>query len=263
MKTKPLSLLAALAFLAALAGLVPVTRANAQATCECCPLSLPSAPNNFIDFVLTWAFPPSVSDSFMTANVFANGAVAPGIYASWCADAQTALLPGIEGFDYFGSVYVSSDPNLNLYLALDTANTNVLVSPNVWNEVNYLLNHRAGYNFWDVQGALWHFVGGPAVATPPYPYFNQVAVSQLISDTISNAPAWCPQPGDRVAAVVSLTWAVDNQTLIIEMPCPGTTPGLAVSVSCPTDCGLAGFSGSGPHTGEVSFLHIFFVFSHP
>src|ERR1017187_9862904 len=262
-KTKPLSLLAALAFLAALSGLMPVTRANAQATCECCPLGLPSAPNNLIDFALTWAYPPSVSDSFLTATVFANGAVAPGVYASWCADAQTALLPGIEGFDYFGSVYASSDPNLNLYLALDTANTNVLVGPDVWKEVNYLLNHRAGYNYWDVQGALWHFVGGPAVATPPYPYFNQVAVSQLISDTISNAPAWCPQLGDKVAVVVSLTWAVDNQIIIIEKPCPGTTPGIAVSVSCPTDCGLAGFSGSVTNTGNVTLTNVFVLSSQP
>jgi hypothetical protein len=189
--------------------------------------------------------------------------LAPGVYASWCADAQTALLPGIEGFDYFGSVYSSSDPNLNLYLALDTANTNVLVGPDVWKEVNYLLNHRTGYNFWDVQGAIWNFVGGPAVATPPYPYFNQAAVSQLIGDTISNAPAWCPQPGDRVAVVVSLTWAVDNQTIIIEMPCPGTTPGLAVSVSCPTDCGLVGFSGSVTNTGNVTLTNVFVLSSQP
>src|ERR1017187_8794776 len=262
-KTKPLSLLAALAFLAALSGLMPVTRANAQATCECCPLGLPSAPNNLIDFALTWAYPPSVSDSFLTATVFANGAVAPGVYASWCADAQTALLPGIEGFDYFGSVYVSSDPNLNSFLAVDTANTNVLVSPEVWKEVNYLLNHRTGYNYWDVQGAIWHFVGGPAVATPPYPYFNQAAVSQLVSDTVSNAPAWCPQLGDKVAVVVSLTWAVDNQTIIIEKPCPGTTPGIAVSVSCPTDCGLAGFSGSVTNTGNVTLTNVFVLSSQP
>src|ERR1022692_2178472 len=263
MKTKPLALLGAVTFFVTLSSLMPVTRANAQAACECCPLGLPSAPNNLIDFDLTWTYPPSVSDSFMTATVFTNGALAPGVYASWCADAQTALLPGIEGFDYFGSVYSSSDPNLNLYLALDTANTNVLVGPDVWKEVNYLLNHRTGYNFWDVQGAIWNFVGGPAVATPPYPYFNQAAVSQLIGDTISNAPAWCPQPGDRVAVVVSLTWAVDNQTIIIEMPCPGTTPGLAVSVSCPTDCGLVGFSGSVTNTGNVTLTNVFVLSSQP
>src|ERR1022692_2221229 len=263
MKTKPLALLGAVTFFVTLSSLMPVTRANAQAACECCPLGLPSAPNNLIDFDLTWTYPPSVSDSFMTATVFTNGAVAPGVYASWCADAQTALLPGIEGFDYFGSVYSSSDPNLNLYLAPDTANTNVLVGPDVWKEVNYLLNHRTGYNFWDVQGAIWNFVGGPAVATPPYPYFNQAAVSQLIGDTISNAPAWCPQPGDRVAVVVSLTWAVDNQTIIIEIPCPGTTPGIAVSVSCPTDCGLAGFNGSVTNTGNVTLTNVFVLSSQP
>ncbi len=263
MKTKSLRQLAAVALLATLSCLAPVPRASAQATCECCPLVLPSVTNNLINFDLTWAYPPTVSDSFMTVTVFAGGAIAPGVYASWCGDAQTALLPGIEGFDYFGNVYSSSDPNLNLYLALDTANTNVFVSPTVWREVNYLLNHRAGYNYWDVQGALWHFVGGPAVATPPYPYFNQIAVNQLVSDTISNAPAWCPQPGDIVAAVVSLTWAVDNQIIIIELPCPGTTPGLAVSVDCPTDCGPVGFSGSVTNTGNATLTNVFVLSSQP
>ena len=263
MKTKPLSLLGAVTFLAALSSLTPVTRANAQATCECCPLGLPAAPNNFIDFALTWAYPPSVSASFFTATVGTNGAVAAGIYASWCADAQTSLLPGIQGYGYSGSVFASTDPNLNQFLVLDTDNTNALVSPQVWQEVNYLLNHRAGYDYWDVQGALWHFVGGPAVATPPYPYFNQAAVGQLISDTLSNAPAWCPQQGDKVAVVVALTWPQDNQIIIIEVPCPGTTPGLAVSVSCPTDCGVVGFSGSVTNTGNVTLTNVFVLSSQP
>lgn len=263
MKAKTLSRSAAVALLATWFSLMPATRANAQATCECCPSSLPSAPHNRIQFALTWAYPPSVSDSFITATVYTNGALAPGVYASWCADAQTALLPGVQNFQYSGSVYSSSDPNLNLFLALDTANTNVLVSPEVWQDVNYLVNHRAGYNYWDVQDAIWNFVGGPAVATPPYPYFNQAAVSQLVSDTLSNAPAWCPQPGDKLAVVVSLTWAVDNQIIIIEMPCPGTTPGLAVSVSCPTDCGLAVFSGSVTNTGNVTLTNVVVLSSQP
>ena len=227
------------------------------------PAALPSIPSNSINFALTWAYPPSVSDSFMTATVFTNGAVAPGAYESWCADAQTALLPGIQNFDYSGNVYLSTDPNLNFYLAMDTGNTNVLVSPDVWNDVSYILNHRAGYNYWDVQGAIWHFVGGPAVATPPYPYFDQVAVSNLVSDALSNAPAWCPQPGDMEAVVISLDWPVDNQIIIIEMPCPGTVPGLAVSVSCPTDCGLAGFSGTVTNTGNVTLTNVFVLSSQP
>ncbi len=249
--------------LATLSGLMPVTRANAQTTCECCPLGLPSAPNNFIDFTLNWAYPPSVSASFLTATVFTNGAVAAGIYASWCADAQTSLLPGIQGFGYSGSVYTSTDPTLNQFLRFVTDNTNALVSPAVWHNVNYLLNHRAGYNYWDVQGAIWHFVGGPAVPTPPYPVFNLAAVNQLVSDTVSNAPGWCPQAGGKVAVVVALTWPEDNQIIIIEMPCPGTTPGLAISVSCPTDCGPAVFSGSVTNSGNVTLANVVVFSSQP
>jgi len=263
MKSYPLSLLAVATLFATLSGLMPATQAQAHETCECCPLNLPAAPNNYIDFSLTWAYPPSVSDGFMTATVATNGAVAAGVYPSWCADAQTSLLPGTQGYDYSGSVYSSADPNLNGFLAVDTDNTNSMVSTAVWHEVNYLLNHRTGYNYWDVQGAIWHFVGGPAVATPPYPYFNQAAVSQLISDTESNAVAWCSQPGDTVAVVVALTWPQDNQILIIETPCPGTTPGLALSLSCPSDCGLVGFSGTVTNTGNVTLTNVFVLSSLP
>lgn len=260
---KPLSKLAALVFFAALSGWMSIPKANAQTNCECCPLGLPSAPNNLIDFTLNWAYPPSVSDSFLTATVETNGAMSPGVYASWCVDAQTSLLPGIQGYGYSGSVYGSTDPNLNQFLVLDTDNTNTLVNQDVWKEVNYILNHRAGYNYWDVQGAIWHFIGGPAVATPPYPYFNQEAVSQLVSDTISNAPAWVPQLGNKVAVVVALTWPQDNQIIIIEMPCPGTTPSLAVSINCPTDCGLAVFSGSVSNSGNVTLANVFVLSSQP
>ena len=116
MKTTPLSLLRMVALLSALSLGMPLTKAKAQATCECCPTNLPSAPNNFIALALSWAYPPSVSDSFITATVFTNSALTPGVYAGWCADAQTTLLPGVQNFQYSGSVYASTDPNLNLFL---------------------------------------------------------------------------------------------------------------------------------------------------
>jgi len=260
---KIVSKITCVAFFAILVSLMPVIHASAQANCECCPTGLPATPNNLIDFTLSWAYPPSISASFLTATISANGAVAPGVYSSWCADAQTSLLPGVQGYEYSGSVYSSTDPNLNGILVLDTTNTNTLVSPEVWKDVNYILNHRAAYNYWDVQGAIWNFVGGPAVATPPYPYFNQIAVSQLISDTVSNAPAWSPQLGDKVAVVVALTWPQDNQIIIIEMPCPGTTPGLAVSVSSPSGCGVVGYSGSVTNTGNVTLTNVFVLSSQP
>ena len=106
-------------------------------------------------------------------------------------------------------------------------------------------------------------MGGPAVATPPYPYFDQAAVNQLVSDTVSNAPAWCSQPGGTVAVVVALTWPEDNQIIIIETPCPGTTPGLAISLNCPTDCGVAGFSGTITNTGNVTLTNVFVLSSQP
>ena len=261
--TKPASRWAAVVLLAAFSSLTPSAQVNAQTNCECCPGGLPLAPNNQIDFALSWTFPPTPSDSFMTATVFGNSALATGVYASWCADAQTSLLPGTQGYEYSGRVYASTDPTLNSFISLETSNTNALVGPEVWHQVSYLLNHRTAYNYWDVQAAIWHFVGGPAVTSPPYPGFNQAAIDQMISDTISNAAAWCPQAGDKMPVVVALNWPQDNQILILEMPCPGTTPSLAIAISCPTDCGLAEFSGSVSNSGNVTLANVLVHSSQP
>jgi hypothetical protein len=256
MSKKQLTPLGVLILLAALPGFVPDTRANPQAACGCGTLVLPPSPSNSIAFTLSWAYPPAASSSFLTVTMLGGGALPSGVYASWCADAQTALLPGVEGYGYTAHVYSSSDTNLNGYLNSETSNTNVLVGPVVWNEVNYILNHRAGYNYWDVQGAIWHFIGGPAVATPPYPFFNVAAVSQLVNDALANAPAWVPQMGDVVAGVAAINWAVDNQIVIVELPCPGLTPAIAVSVNCPADCGLVDLSGSVSNSGGVTLTNV-------
>ena len=224
---------------------------------------LPSSPNNLIDFTLSWAYPPEVSGSFLTATVLVGSAVSPGVYASWCVDAQTGLLPGLEGYAYAGNLYSSTDPNLNQILAMETTSASVLVGAEVWKQVNYLLNHRTGYDYWDVQAAIWHFIGGPAVATPPYPYFNMAAVNQLVSDTLSNAPGWCPGLGDKMAAVAVIIWPVDNQILIFETSCSETTPGLAVSVGCPSDCGLVSYGGSVSNTGNVTLTNLIVLSSQP
>jgi hypothetical protein len=179
--TKSLTALAALLLLFTLSGVVPATWAQSPTPGGCGVLVLPSAPDNSAEFALSWAYPPAASSSFLTVTMLGGAAVPAGVYLGWCADAQTALLPGVEGYEYTGRIYSSTDTNLNQYLALETSNTNALVGPDVWNDVNYILNNSAGYNFWDVQGAIWHFVGGPAVTTPPYPDFNLAAVSNLVS----------------------------------------------------------------------------------
>ena len=263
MKTKLPALLASLLLLSTWSGLVPATRAALPATSECCALAFPPTPNNLMDFSIAWAYPPEISSSFLTVTVLVSGAVSPGVYASWCGDAQTALLPGIEGYEYVGNIYSSTDTNLNQYLTGETANTNSLVGPDAWKSVNYILNHRVGYDYWDVQGAIWHFVGGPAVSTPPYPEFNLAAVSQLVSDTISNAPAWVSQHGDKVAAVAVIVWPVDTQIVIIEVPCPETMPGLGISVACPTACGMVEFNGSVSNSGNVTLTNVQVFSSQP
>ena len=62
------------------------------------------------------------------------------------------------------------------------------------------------------------------------------------------------------AALVAINWAGDNQIVMIELPCSGTTPDLAVSVNCPTDCGLFNFSGSVTNQGNVTLTNVM-VFS--
>ncbi len=66
---------------------------------------------------------------------------------------KTLLRPAtvtIPGTRYTGNLYSTCDENLNAELPLGHP-ANTYVPTNIWREVNYILNHRAGVFYWDVQ----------------------------------------------------------------------------------------------------------------
>jgi hypothetical protein len=90
-----------------------------------------------------------------------------------------------------------------------------------WDKINYLLNHKQG-SISDIQYALWHFTDGfaPDAAVSP-------AAIDMIADTDAHGSGFVPGQGEIIA--VAVLWqgtAANLQGCIIEVPSPGTSPGV-------------------------------------
>jgi hypothetical protein len=232
MKTRIINRLATLCALSVCLGTGFVRLASGQ---QACCLSLPAPPNNAIAVNLTAFQSP---DHFLDVQVVsAPAGISPGQYPGWCVEERVDI--PVTGttvpVGYIGQVFSSCDPNINKYLVAepDALNGN-------WQAVNYILNHRAGYSYSDVQAAIWYFVGSgqPPVPLPypggpsgvPYPFVpNQVNVDLLVADASANTAAWIgaghPRCGDVTAAVLLFDGlpnppgTPDLQLLLIEVPC--------------------------------------------
>lgn len=156
-----------------------------------------------------------------------NSTIQKGSYLAWCIDFQDDVDPYPTLYD--AAMFSSCDPDLDAKLqALNLGYpTSVYIGPENWNKINYLLNHKNGAYFWDVQIAIWNFVGGPI--DPAYlggtsagaPPSNLSAINQLISDASANAINWKIKCGDVMAVVVAVpTWTSLVQLTIIEVPVP-------------------------------------------
>ncbi|GEM_PF-6313902 len=219
-------------FASAIAGALFLGSIRAQAADDC-PISL-VPPDNGATVIMSapWAinFPnndttPASNPSYISNYVVVgNAAVPPGYYKGWCVDApdDIDIFPTL----YDAVMYSSCDPNLPTYLqALGLGYpSSVYVDPATWKKVNYILNHRNGAYFWDVQLALWTLVGGPAKPeffSAPYPPTNLGVIAALLAEAEANAATWEPKCGDVIAVVVAVpTWTFRVQLTIIEVPIP-------------------------------------------
>lgn len=176
--------------------------------------------------------------TFQDTVTAGNSTVPPGTYLGWCVDATQNIVDGPES--YLALMYSSCDPNLDSelvalgtkygfsYPASDTTDTVA-----TWHQVNYLLNHKlAGASYWDIQVALWSFVGGPnpfassaASVADGFPPYSQANVTEMVASAQNNAAAWQAQCGD-VTAVILPIYSPDAggdfpvQLTIIEVPVP-------------------------------------------
>lgn len=178
---------------------------------------------------------PNYPNSSATFNVVvqtANQPLALGTYLGWCVDANVELDPTangtVAGTVYTGTLLATCDTNLNSELPPGHTTT-AYVSPAVWNQVNYILNHKISTNFWAVQVAINRLVGGPAQPSPPYPPYNPADVTAILTAVSNNAAAWVPQPGNVIGAVYAIsqqagiTLTNPVQFILIEVPyCPIT-----------------------------------------
>ncbi len=137
-----------------------------------------------------FSLPASGGPGFASLQITASSApgLPAGTYAAWCGTAPGDALP-MPG----------------TYVANSTAN---LPSP-LWNEINWVLNHKQG-NIIDVQGAIWALLGRipPANLTGP--------AATMYADAMTPAgQSFVPGPGQTIGVLMS-TGAVGRQTMIVE-----------------------------------------------
>jgi len=234
---------------ALLVGSVGLSLRTAKAVDPC--LGLPDYPANQITFKIADYYPTAFGAySYLTADVQSGPVPAgPGLYASWCADGQT-FFPELNGNGTFSTVltgWLLSSCDLNLNSKLDPDHpANCYVSPEIWRQINWILNHRGSTQWWDVQDAIWKLVGGPTpwwnTSLNPFP-INSATVSALLASASADV-AWSPHGGDSVAAIIDrdpnnlISYDKDKQLIFIELgiPCtanvtPQATAFCAASVS--------------------------------
>ncbi len=194
---------------------------------DCC-LILPPAPSNSITAFLIDYYPDQfTADSLLTLTVSNSTLLPAGAYPTWCVDATTDIDPranGAVGTVYTGELYSTCDTNelalIPTHPGIPPVGPPPVTSAFVWHEINYILNHRAGYFYWDVQTAINTLVGGPPLGpSPPYPPMNPVAVQAILNAALTNSAAWHAQCGDKVGVIFVIDSAIPLQLLVIEVPC--------------------------------------------
>ncbi|MGE3309907.1 MAG: SdrD B-like domain-containing protein, partial [Limisphaerales bacterium] len=230
--------------LALAAWLVPASASHGIADTSCC-IALPPIPANEADGLVAGSFgapygagnPPDYS--FFTVDIQPGGPQTPtppipaGRYPAWCFDRETGINAGGAGTLFGGYLHSSCDPNLNQYLP---SHPNVAHSPETWNKINYLINHRTEAcgglvpTMWEFQTAIFVLLGQGAEPTPPFPPYRQAVIDCLIASANANGPTWSPQCGDKMAVIYNIDINWDNafpevQLIFLEVPCPCTSLG--------------------------------------
>jgi len=174
-------------------------------------------------WLITGDFTAANNPAYFSAQVISGPSDVPaGTYLGWCVDTGNDIGHGPN--TYSALFFASCDPNLNQELGTAYP-PSVYVSPDVWHQVNYILNHKNGAYFWNIQLAIWMLVGGPIppdeLSGPPsFPPADLNQVNALVAAAQANAAVWQPQCGDITAIVVQIpNLAPVLQLLILEVPC--------------------------------------------
>lgn len=162
--------------------------------------------------------------SYFKVTIDPNGAYPGGSYLGWCADAQAQIDPSLH---YTGTIIDSqflSCPNAEhgscVPAVVYQPDPGFTPSACVWNELNYLINHKIG-NADSIQAAIWALIS-PASASDlaSIGSYNTADVNAMVTAAQANSN-FVPGPGQLRAAVVYVSDSV--QLIFIETTIPGCT----------------------------------------
>src|ERR1017187_8534761 len=213
-----------------------------QAFGQSCPISFTGPAGNILTAYIN-AYPnyPDSDAILNTVVLDPNQPLPTGTCLTWCVDAVAdidAPQKTSPGNLFSGMLFPTCDPNLNNELPTNHPATSY-VSPAVWQQVNYILNHKNGAYFYDIQIAIWDLAGGPPPTDPGYPPYDPTIVQSLLTDASNNAALWVPKCGDLIGAIYvitnedGITVTGPVQLIMLEIPyCPVTFS------NCPPDLAL-------------------------
>jgi len=255
-----------------------VNKASAQNT-RLCPLpdELTSGP---VTFKVRWNnghLGPTCSarnDSYFRLTVSGAGG---GTYKTWCSDAAGSIFVAadpnfpypnpcnltIVDHEYTATVYDSlllscpaPQPANGIPLSLYNPGLGANPEPNclnvavpvqcVWNQINYLLNHKVGTDPDAVQAAIWDLISPPGpAALSTLPSFStspsaQAALDRcaMFTDAFQNGSAFVPGPGQIRAAIFYVPDPDETiQFIFVEIPCPPCETEPPV-ITCPKNIDL-------------------------
>ena len=181
-----------------------------------------------------------------------NAEVPAGTYPGWCIDTANSIVAGPMVYNTL--LFSSCDTNLDgelQALGLDYPGS-VYVTPQVWNEINYILNHENGAYFYNVQVAIWKLIGGPVspgLLRAPYPPYTASAVNALLAAASNNAASWQLQCGDVMGVIVAEITGNDANPVQLTMleipyPCVPCISSNIAGLSASNACGTAAISQS-------------------
>jgi len=157
----------------------------------------------------------------MSVTIAPSGTYPGGTYKGWCSDAAANIT---FTFVYTGTVIDSqftSCPNAVhdscVPPVIYVPDTTFTPSPCVWNELNYILNHKIG-NADSVQAAMWALIS-PADPTvlATIPNVNPADRDAMVTAAQANQ-GFVPGPGQVRAAILYVQ--DDVQIVFIEIPIP-------------------------------------------
>jgi len=150
------------------------------------------------------------------SGVDAGYDVSNGAYVGWCVDEDH-------------SISNHATRTVTLYSSYDPAN---LYSDDDWDLVNWILNHKQGSDWWDVQRAIWYFIDGGV-----YPTGYPDAID-MVEDAMVNGENFEPGPGQILAVVCWIGVTVQTTFIEVTVPLNNVVPEYPI----------------GPILGSVSFV---------